>query len=305
VTLPPEFYELAEKVSNWGRWGADDERGTLNLVDADVVHRGAACARTGKTFSLALPLDEHGPQTGVIPGRDNPRHTMVAVNMPYGEDFRTSDDAVSMGLQAATHWDALAHVSYDGKLYNGFPASAVTEGGASRCGIDKVGTVVGRGVLLDVARARGVERLEGAVALTAEDLDAACALGRLQVEAGDVVLVRTGQMALLEAGDREAYSHPSPGPSTGTVEWFHSHDVAAVATDNLTFEVFPCEREDVLFPVHLLHLRDMGLTQGQNWDLDDLAADCADDGVYEFLLHATPEPFTAATGAPVVPVAVK
>jgi len=119
------------------------------------------------------------------------------------------------------------------------------------------------------------------------------------------VLLRTGQMAILKAGDRQAYAYPSPGPSTQTVEWFRSHDVAAVATDNLTFEVFPCERRDVFLPVHLLHLRDMGLTQGQNWDLDALAADCADDGVYALLLEATPEPFTHATGAPVVPVAVK
>jgi kynurenine formamidase len=230
---------------------------------------------------------------------------MVAVNMAFTDDFATSDDAVSMGLQAATHWDALAHVSYDGKLFNGFPASTVTEAGAARCGIDKVGTIVSRGVLLDVARARGVERLEGGHALTPDDLDAACELARLTVEPGDVVLVRTGQMALFNAGDRNSYAHPSPGPSTLTVEWFRSHDVAGVATDNLTFEVFPCERPDVFLPVHLLHLRDTGLTQGQNWNLDALAADCADDGVYAFLLEATPEPFNHATGAPVVPVAVK
>ena len=305
MTLPAEFHDLAARVSNWGRWGDDDERGTLNLVTAEAVRRGASCVRTGKTFSLALPLDEEGPQTGAIPGRDNPRHTMVAVNMVLGEDFATSDDAVSLGLQAATHWDALAHVSYDRMIYNGFSASTVTEAGAAHCGIDKVGPIVTRGVLLDLARARGVERLEGGYALTADDLDAACELARVRVEPGDVVLLRTGQMGLLKAGDRVAYASPSPGPSTRTVEWFWSHGVAAVATDNLTFEVFPGERPDVLLPVHLLHLRDMGLTQGQNWDLDALAADCAGDGVYAFLLEATPDPFTHATGAPVAPVAVK
>jgi kynurenine formamidase len=305
VALPAEFHDLARRVSNWGRWGDDDERGTLNLITAEAVRRGAACVRTGKTLSLALPLDANGPQTGAIPGRENPRHTMVAVNMVLADDFATSDDAVSMGLQAATHWDALAHVSYDRMLYNGFPASSVTDAGAAHCGIDKVGPIVTRGVLLDVARARGVERLDGGHAITAADLDAACELGRVRVEPGDVALVRTGQMALLEAGDREAYASPSPGLSTQTVEWFWSHGVAAVATDNLTFEVLPCERPDVFLPVHLLHLRDMGLTQGQNWDLDALAADCADDGAYTFLLQATPEPFTNATGAPVVPVAVK
>ncbi|MCU1450370.1 MAG: putative cyclase, partial [Acidimicrobiales bacterium] len=163
MALPPEFTELARRVSNWGRWGDDDERGTLNLIDPDAIRRGAACVRTGRTISLALPLNADGPQTGVIPGRDNPDHRMVAVNMAYtgdADDFATSDDAVSMGLQAATHWDALAHVSYGGALYNGFPASSVTDGGAARCGIDKAGAIVSRGVLLDVARARGVDRVE-------------------------------------------------------------------------------------------------------------------------------------------------
>ena len=102
-----------------------------------------------------------------------------------------------------------------------------------------------------------------------------------------------------------ARAEPSSGPSLQTVEWFHNHDVSAVATDNLTFEVFPCERPDVFLPVHLLDLRDMGLTQGQNFDLEALAADCADDGVYVFLLEASPQPFTGATGSPVNPVATK
>ena len=308
MTLSDDFVELAKRVSNWGRWGDGDERGTLNLIDADAVRRGAACVRTGKTFSLALPLNEDGPQTGVIPGRDNPDHRMVAVNMAFTgdpNDFATSDDAVSMGLQAATHWDALAHVSYGGFLYNGFPASSVTEKGAARCGIDKAGTIVTRGVLLDVARARGVDRLDGAHAIGAEDLEAARELARVDIEPGDVVLIRTGQIQVLHGGDKNAFGHPSPGPGIDAVPWFRDHDVAAVATDNLTFEVFPCERDDLFLPVHLLDLRDVGLTQGQNWDLEALAADCADDDVYSFLLEASPQPFTGATGSPVNPVATK
>jgi len=308
LTLSEDFIALAERVSNWGRWGDDDERGALNLIDADAVRRGAACVRTGKTFSLALPLNSDGPQTGVIPGRDNPDHKMVAVNMAFtGDpgDFATSDDAVSMGLQAATHWDALAHVSYGGFLFNGFPASSVTQNGAAHCGIDKAGTIVTRGVLLDVARARGVDRLEGAHAVGSDDLEAARELAKVDVEPGDVILVRTGQIQVLHAGDKNAYGHPSSGPGIDAVPWFRDHDIAAVATDNLTFEVFPCERPDLFLPVHLLDLRDIGLTQGQNWDLEALAADCADDGVYTFLLEASPQPFTGATGSPVNPVATK
>lgn len=308
MSVPDAFRDLAKKVNNWGRWGPDDEIGTLNLLGDEVVRRAAACIRAGKRFSLALPLGPKGPQTGAIPGRVNPQHTMVAINRALSGDptsFATSDDVVYMGLQAATHWDSLAHVSYEGRLYNGFPAASVDERGAARCGIDKVRTLVSRGVLLDVAHARGVERLEGAVAIGPDDLDAAERLAGARVEPGDVVLLRTGQMRLLHAGDREAYAAPSPGPVMAAAEWFHERDVAAVATDNLTFEAFPFERPDVVFPVHLLHLVEMGMTQGQNWDIEALAADCAADGVYAFFLEASPEPFVRGLGSPVNPIAIK
>lgn len=304
MPLPGDLATLAEKVSNWGRWGGDDERGTLNLVDAAAVRRGAAAVRRGAAFSLSLPLQEDGPQTGSIEGRDNPVLEMISVNRPFGS-VAFSDDRVTMGLQAATHWDALAHVSYDGLLYNGFPAGSVTEGGAQRCGIDKVGTLVTRGVLLDVARAKGVGRLAGGYGITGDDLGAAADQARVAVEPGDVVLVRTGQMELLRSGDKRAYAFPSPGLSADAVGWLRAHDVAAVATDNMTFEVLPGPGDSFDLPVHGLCLRDMGMLQGQNWHLDDLAADCAADGLYEFLLEASPEPFTGACGAPVNPVAVK
>ena len=103
MALPAEFHELARRVSNWGRWGSDDERGTLNLIDGEAVRRGVACARAGRRFSLAIPLDEHGPQTGAIPGRANPEHRMIAVNTAYTGDpaeFCANDDVVTMGRYA-------------------------------------------------------------------------------------------------------------------------------------------------------------------------------------------------------------
>jgi len=130
-------------------------------------------------------------------------------------------------------------------------------------------------------------------------------LGGVKVESGDIVLLRTGQMQLLRGGDKWGYAISTAGPSLQTVEWFHSREVAAVATDNLSFEVFPGEVDGLVLPVHMLHIVEMGLTQGQNFDLEDLAADCAADGRYAFLLIAAPEPFVAACGSPVVPVAVK
>jgi kynurenine formamidase len=308
MPLPQEFHDLAAKVCNWGRWGAEDQIGTLNLITEETVRRGASCVRTGKAFSLALPLSEDGPQTGAIPGRINPRRTMIAVNQPLLGDpalFCMSDDVVEMGLQAATHWDSLAHVSYDRRMYNGHDVASIDVSGASLCGIAALPPVVGRGVLLDVARARGVDRLEAGYAISAEDLDAAEVQGGVPVASGDIVLIRTGQMQLLHGGDRKAYAAPSPGPSLKTVEWFRARDVAAVATDTLTFEVFPSERKDAFLPVHLLHIVEMGLTQGQNFDLEELAADCAADGEYEFFLEASPEPFVHGLGGPVNPVAIK
>ena len=307
MTLPAEFHALAARVNNWGRWGADDERGTLNLITDDHVRRAAALVQSGRRIPLALPLSPDGPQLGFVRGRTNPQRTMVAVHEPLGDDngVRFNDDAVQMGLQAATHWDALAHVSYSGRMYNGFPTSAVTDDGAAHLGADRLGPITGRGVLLDVAAAHGVDRLEGGLALTPDHLNAAEKHAGVEVGQGDIVLLRTGQVQLLLAGDKVAYAISTAGPSMQTVSWFRERDVAAVATDNLSFEVFPGESPDVVLPVHMLHIVEMGLLQGQNFDLEALSADCARDGRYTFLLLATPEPFVGGCGAPVAPVAVK
>jgi len=311
VTAPTDnaqFAELARRVNNWGRWGPDDERGTLNLLTSAHVRDAAALVRDGRQIHLALPLSEDGPQLGFVRGRTNPTRTMVAVHEPLGDavdGVRFNDDAVQMGLQAATHWDALAHVSYADRMYNGFPSTVVDEAGASRLGADRIGSVAGRGVLLDVARAAGVDRLEGGTALSAADLERAEDLAGVRVGEGDIVLIRTGQMQLLHAGDKLGYAISTAGPSLQTVTWFHERGVAAVATDNLSFEVFPGEVEDLVLPVHMLHIVEMGLIQGQNFDLEMLAADCAEDGRYSFFLLGTPEPFVGACGAPVAPVVLK
>ncbi|HMF04674.1 MAG TPA: cyclase family protein [Acidimicrobiia bacterium] len=308
MPLPPELKELAKRLSNWGRWGSDDQRGTLNFITPEAVRRGVAAVRRGATFSLAIPFDEDGPQTGAIPGRINPKRTMTAVNAAFTgdpSDFTTSDDAVEMGAQAATHWDALAHAGYEGLLYNDTPDTVVTEAGAARLGIDQFGPIVTRGVLLDIARLLGVEYFEDAHAITGEDLATAERQAGVSVESGDILLVRTGQMEWLRRGDRRRFSDPSPGIGVGAIEYLHDKKVAAVATDTLVFEVWPPEDPAVLLPVHMIDLRDLGLVQGQLWDLDELAADCAADGVHEFLLAATPLPFTHGLGGPVAPTAAK
>jgi kynurenine formamidase len=306
-----EFEALAQKLSNWGRWGPEDQIGTINLITPEAVRRGAAAVRTGRAFSLALPLSEsEGIQIGFIPGRVNPLRSMTQLNVPmYGDPDGpcTNDDVVTMALQCATHWDGLGHVTYHGQMYNGYPAASITCFGAAQCGIHAIRSLVTRGVLLDIARSRGVDRVEGAHAITGEDLDAAAELGKVTVQPGDVVLIRTGHMQHVvgEKRDLMAYGIPSPGPSILSAQWFRDHDVAAVATDNLTFEVWPCLPEGAMLPVHVLHLVFMGMLQGQNWMLEELAIDCASDGVYEFQLQATPQPFTGAVGSPVNPVAIK
>lgn len=313
MAVPERFAEIAARVRNWGRWGPDDELGTLNLIDDDARRRAAASVRTGRAFALGLPLSEaEGIQAGIVPGRTNPVRSMVSVNGPLSDDpawICSSEDVVTMALQCATHWDALAHVSYGGRIYNGYPSDSVSEEGATRCGIGRVTTLVTRGVLLDVARAKGVDVLDAGYGILPDDLDAACELARVRPEPGDAVLVRTGQMVHLRgARTREkllAYTFPAPGLTMASAEWFRAHDVAAVATDTLALEVLPCEDEAIYLPVHLLHLVEMGLTQGQNFVLDELAEHCAADGAYTFLLDATPLPFTNGLGTPLNPVALR
>jgi kynurenine formamidase len=310
VPLTPELHELARRVSNWGRWGPDDQRGTLNLITSEAVLRGKSAIRTGRLFSLAIPFDQTGPQwdTKNMPERVNPELRTHTVNVAFtgdDADFTTSDDSFRMGSQAATHLDALAHAGYEGRLWNDTPSSVVSSDGAARLGIEHVGAVATRGVLLDIARLHGVDSFSDNYPITGDDLEAAAVAAGVEVAAGDAILVRTGQMHYLREGDKRRYSMPSPGLSTQSIAWIRDHDVALVATDTITFEVYPCEDPRIFMPVHMIHLRDMGLAQGQNWHLDDLAADSAADAQYDFLLVATPLPLTGAVGAPAAPTAIK
>ena len=307
MPLTDELRELASKVSNWGRWGDDDERGTQNLVDADATRRGIDTVRRGASVSLAIPLDQTSPQEGGAPGRIAPLRTMISLNQTYvpGDgEAAFNDDMVVMAMAAGTHVDALAHVTYDGQMYNGFPDSAVTaDGGATRCGAQTIDPILSRGVLADLPAVLGVERLEPGYAVTPEDLDAAVEHASVTLAPGDVLAVRTGQMQLQHAGKTWDYNHDSPGLSVGTIEWIRDHDLGAVFTDTYVFEVWPPQDWNTLMPVHMIHLRDIGQIQGQNFDFEALAGRCAEEGRCEFLFSAAPEPFTGACSAPVNAVA--
>jgi len=233
---------------------------------------------------------------------------MSAIDAGVGDPdgFRYNDDFITMPLQCATQWDALSHVHYGGRLYNDRPLSTLTSAGASKNSIDKIGRgVISRGVLFDLARLKGVDRLVPGVVVTPADLDAAEKRSGTRVRSGDVLLVRTGHLSVFKEGDRQGYMTREPGLGAESVEWLRSHDVAAVAADTMAIEVIPFEDPKLPLPFHMLAIRDMGLTLGEMFDLDELAEDCARDGVCEFLFCAPPLKVTGAVGSPLNPLAVK
>jgi kynurenine formamidase len=307
ATTTETFREIGARLRNWGRWGEDDEIGTVNFITPDKVAAAAALVRRGMIFSLGIPFAADGPQPGDR-GRINPLHLMRETG--EGQDFpggcHFTDDYVTMPLQCATQWDSLAHIYYDDHLYNGYPASTVDAHGAQRNSIDKQGRgIAGRGVLLDVARLAGVDHLEAGHVITGDDLEAACAAHGVTVGTGDIVLVRTGwRRVFTETRDARAFMGPEPGLGLSTCEWLHDKEVAAICSDNWAVEVLPTETGDAL-PVHCVLIRDLGLTLGEMLDLEELADDCAADGVHEFFFTAPPIKFAKAVGSPINPLAIK
>ena len=305
--------EYCEKFRNWGKWGPDDEVGTLNYITPDKVMRAASLVRQGKIVSLAMPFDSNGPQTGSL-SRVNPIHTMLATGtdvvagaQSFPRGFGYADDMVSMPLQCGTQWDGLSHIFRDGKMWNGYSAAEVTSGGARKNGIEKMrDKVVSRGVLLDIAALKGVSSLDPGYAITIEDLDGAAAREGISIEEGDIILIRTGFMGHCLANGWDGYAGgDAPGLSFDTAPWLHEHRVAAVATDTWGVEVRPNQLPDSFQPMHLVMVVNMGLLVGEIFALDELAEDCAGDGIYEFLFVAPPLPVTGAVGSPLNPLAIK
>ena len=307
-----DFDKVAEKLRNWGRWGPEDQRGTLNHIGPETLKAAAETVVSGKLFNLGLNFDKNGPQTGA--GRFNPKLYATDLFTPLNPAYPGvvySDDVIHMPLQAATQWDALGHVHYDGQLYNGCDAhKTLTEKGAAKMGIEHLATpgIMSRGVLLDIARLKRVERLPIDYAITVDDLNAACAAQGVTMRKGDIILVRTGHIQRFTIDkDRPAFSGLQPGLSQACAEWVYEHSLAAVCADNLAVEIMSREilESDMALPFHMLCLRDMGCPLGEMFNLDALAADCAEDGRYAFLLSAPPIAFTNAFGSPVNPLVLK
>jgi kynurenine formamidase len=311
---------LAARHRRWGDWGDQDQLGALNFIDGAAVAAAARLVVSGEVISCALPLDSGGPQTGRSlfarrPARTNPIHWMtqdggdVAVGaMDHMPGIRFTDGAVQMPLQAATHWDAFSHAATDeGLMYNGVSVERVTSIGADVLGIETMrDRLVGRGVLLDVARWAGVEALDPGYGIGSRELEACANAQAVEVRRGDILLVRTGQLQQARAAGWGGYAGgDAPGLSLDSADFVCGRQVAAIASDTWGVEVRPNETDAVFQPLHLVLLVNAGVPLGEMLDLEELGTACAGDQRWEFLLVGPPLPFTGAVGAPANPIAIR
>ncbi|WP_044506850.1 cyclase family protein [Gordonia sp. KTR9] len=293
--------------NNWGRWGAEDQRGTANLLTDDRIVEAGRQIRSGKSFSLALPIGKRSP---VVGSRVATLHTFTSstVDDIVGDrsalGFQTSDDIVVMPLQGATQLDGLAHVAADDTMYNGYWAGLTTaRSGARRLGVHHLaGGIVGRAVLVDAARHLELDPYTGVV--DADGLESTLAAAGVTVQPGDILLIRTGWLEAFLGPDRSPRTRAA-GLAPSVAPWLADADVAMVATDTRTVEALPNPDGDAVLPLHIAALRDLGLLLGELFDLDDWARDCAEDGVYTGMFVAAPLPVVGGVGSPLNPLVLK
>lgn len=285
----------------WNRWGATDERGALNNIDARQIRDAAALVQSGQVLSLAQPLS---PRTPVPQHRAGVQHFMgrdggdyaAGARRPGG--FQFAEDTVVLPLHIGTHIDALCHAWYDDALYNGFPGTGTrSTTGATHCGIDKMGPIVGRGVLLDVVTLRGGPLANGQT-IGRDDLQRAVDLAGVEPGNGDIVLIRTGW------AEKQALTAPvsfdaEPGLDLEAGLWLAERNIALLGADNFAIEVIPFP-EGMVFPVHQRLIRDYGIPLLEGLVLKDLAA----TGRNQFMFAASPLPVVGGTGSPISPIAV-
>jgi kynurenine formamidase len=294
-------------TKRWGRWGDDDERGALNLLTPERAARAARLATTG----TVVPC---GRQLAVRAAVDNPTpaaHYMVragdVAGMGRPTDLQASADFMSVAFHgmAVSHIDALCHVFVDGEMYNGIAASEVTSIGARRNSIAAAWDgIVGRGVLLDIPRLRGVEWLEPATVITPEDLAGACAAEHVDLETGDIVLISTGRDV---RRDRHGPWDPNTvglaGLDPECIPWLAERDPSVLGADGVS-DVLPSNAHRWPMPVHMCMLVGMGVHLLDNLRLDRLVEECARQGRWEFLFTVAPLQIGGGTGSPVNPLAV-
>ncbi|WP_336670345.1 cyclase family protein [Tsukamurella sp. USMM236] len=316
VTAPDLGDLLAQAPSNWGKWGPDDEVGSLNYLGPEQAVAAAALVRSGKVFTLQRLIgDPKGDP--VWPGRSPAVRTQImdeaswdgaeAPQFPGGLHY--ADDKIDAFLQGSTQYDALGHVWFDGKLWNGYDART-TVGGMDVASVEPIAQrgVVGRGVLLDMARFRGKEHLDTAETFDHTDLEACAAAQGVQLRPRDVLLIRTNYLQLFfELGDAfyEGFCEPGLQYSPELVQWFADNEIPNLVTDTIANEVTTDQNNGVALTLHCALMRNLGVVFTEITDLEALAADCAADGVYEFMYTAAPLKIAQGSGAPVNPVVVK
>jgi kynurenine formamidase len=285
----------------WGRWGAADERGALNYIGPDQVRRATQLVQSGEVVSLTQPLSPRTPvpnhRAGIqhFMGRDGGDYAAGA-RRPGG--FQFAEDTVILPLHIGTHIDALCHAWCDDCLYNGFPGQGTrSTSGALRCGIDKMGPIVTRGVLLDLVRLRDGP-LAPRVSVSRADLIAAAEAASVRIEPGDAVLIRTGWQESQE-GNADISFGEEPGIDVEAALWLAEADVAMVGADNFAIEAIPFPTGTV-FPVHQRLIRDFGIPLLEGLVLQSLA----DHQRGQFLFVAAPLPVVGGTGSPLAPIAV-
>lgn len=304
---------LENAPSNWGMWGPDDETGAVNYLDSGQVLEGAEAVEQGAVYTLGVPIGgpEGEPRT---PGRPAAQHYIRRDRGHYESgkepvsNRQGADDALVLALHATTHVDALGHAWYDDALYNGFDPGT-TKGGLDRCSVEPIAEhgVVGRGVLLDVARHRGVDYLPHDAEVDLEELQACADAQGVELRLRDVLVIRTGWLERFYDGEQDVvleYDEPGITYTRALAEWVHEMEIPSYATDTLASErTYP--ESGVRIPLHSAFLRDQGVLITEICLLSDLAAACAADGQYDFLYICAPLKIHHGTASPVNPIAVK
>ena len=316
-TAAPDMAEvLADAPTNWGKWGDDDEVGCLNYLTAEEVLRGVQHVRAGKVFTLQRLIgDPKGDP--VWPGRSPAERTMIldestwdspdAPQFPGGLHY--ADDKINAFLQGSTQYDALGHVWYDGKIWNGYDART-TVGGMKKASVEPIAQrgVVGRGILLDMARFRGKDTLDKGETFTHEDLQECAKAQGVEIEKHDILIVRTNFLQLFfDQGEAfyEGFNEPGLTYSPELARWFQEMEIPNLVTDTIANEVTTDPVSGVALPLHCALMRNLGVTLTEICDLEKLATSCAEDGQYTFLYAAAPLKVHRASGSPVNPLAIK
>jgi len=302
-----EFDQLFKKVCNWGRWGPDDKRGTLNYITPAHVRTAAALVRSGRSVSLAIPIN-------TVAGPDNPRpavHYMVQthdVSSELGEPTIALDYiGCEFHGDCHTHMDALCHIGYKGRLYNGKPVESVTSRGPTSMDITEYAHgIIGRGVLLDIPRLRGVKWLEPGEAVTREELEAAEKAEGVRLGEGDIFVFRTGHhRRRLELGPwNNGYDgEGKAGLHSSTMLMLHERKVAAFLPDG-DGETVPSNVEGVAYPIHTLQICAMGMIAADSLQFEELVKVCEEERRWEFLVVIAPLRFPGGTGSLFNPIAI-